>query len=79
MKRQAQAPNPDRRDPRNRSAPYGRPQRRTGPFVAVMVHLQPDAAAAVQALVERHGLSRSGAAHHLVRLGAGLPPLHPLN
>lgn len=33
----------------------------------------------VQDLVEKHGLSISGAAHHLMRLGAGLPPLHPFN
>ena len=33
----------------------------------------------VALLVKRHGLSRSGAVHHLVRLGAGLDPLPPLN
>jgi hypothetical protein len=27
---------------------------------------------------ERHNLSASGAAHHLMRLGAGLAPLPPL-
>jgi hypothetical protein len=29
-------------------------------------------------LMERHNLSASGAAHHLMRLGAGLAPLPPL-
>ena len=29
-------------------------------------------------LMERHNLSASGAAHHLMRLGAGLNPLPPL-
>jgi len=45
----------------------------------VVVTLRPDAAEVVQALVQSHGLSRSGAAHHLIRLGAGLPPLPPFN
>jgi hypothetical protein len=30
-------------------------------------------------LMERHNLSASGAAHHLMRLGAGLDPLPPLD
>jgi hypothetical protein len=47
--------------------------------VVVMVSLRADSAAAVLDLVERHQLSRSGAAHHLIRLGAGLDPLSPLN
>jgi hypothetical protein len=38
-----------------------------------------DVWAAVQQLRERHNLSISGAAHHLMRLGAGLPPLPPLD
>ena len=32
----------------------------------------------VRELMERHNLSASGAAHHLMRLGAGLAPLPPL-
>ena len=47
--------------------------------MTVMVALAADAAAAVQQLVAQHGLSRSGACHHLVRLGAGLAPLPPLD
>jgi hypothetical protein len=43
------------------------------------VTLREDAAAAVLDLVTRHRLSRSGAAHHLIRLGAGLKPLPPLD
>jgi len=34
---------------------------------------------ALQQLRQQHGLSISGAAHHLMRLGAGLEPLPPLN
>jgi hypothetical protein len=30
-------------------------------------------------LMDRHNLSASGAAHHLMRLGAGLSPLPPLD
>jgi hypothetical protein len=33
----------------------------------------------LQQLRQQHGLSISGAAHHLMRLGAGLAPLPPLN
>jgi hypothetical protein len=33
----------------------------------------------LQQLRQQHGLSISGAAHHLMRLGAGLTPLPPLN
>lgn len=33
----------------------------------------------IQQLVTDHGLSISGAAHHLMRLGAGLQPLSPFN
>jgi hypothetical protein len=33
----------------------------------------------LRALMERHNLSASGAAHHLMRLGAGLSPLPPLD
>ena len=58
---------------------YGQSQERVLRTVVVTVTLRLDAAAAVLDLVERHGLSRSGAAHHLIRLGAGLPPLPPLD
>ncbi len=33
----------------------------------------------LQQLGQQHGLSISGAAHHLMRLGAGLDPLPPLD
>ena len=33
----------------------------------------------LQQLRQQHGLSISGAAHHLMRLGAGLDPLPPLD
>ena len=58
---------------------YGQQQEQAQGTVVVTVTLRPDAAAAVLDLVERHGLSRSGAAHHWIRLGAGLPPLPPLD
>jgi hypothetical protein len=41
-----------------------------------MTVLHPDALQAVTAVMTKHQLSRSGAIHHLVRLGAGLPPLN---
>jgi hypothetical protein len=44
-----------------------------------MVTLRPDAATAVLKLAKKHRLSRAGAAHHLIRLGAGLKPLPPLD
>jgi len=58
---------------------YGQPQEPALRTVVVMVTLRPDSAAAVLKLVKKHHLSRSGAAHHLIRLGAGLPPLPPLD
>jgi hypothetical protein len=58
---------------------YGRRQKPAKSSVIVVVTLRQDAAAAVLDLVTRHGLSRSGAAHHLIRLGAGLSPLPPLD
>ena len=39
--------------------------------------VRPDVWAVIQQLVTDHDLSISGAAHHLMRLGAGLSPLHP--
>ena len=60
-----------------RPTPYGRPQRRQQPSSYVMTALRDDAMEAVQTVMTTHGLSRSGAVHHLVRLGAGLPPLLP--
>ena len=42
-----------------------------------MVCLHQDALEAVIAAMAAHGLTKSGAIHHLVRLGAGLKPLIP--
>jgi len=64
--------------PRQRARRYGGTAPEADPLV-VAVHLRADAAEAVQAIASRHNLSCSGAAHHLIRLGAGLPPLPPLN
>ena len=58
---------------------YGKGQKRAEGTVVVMVSLRQDSAAAVLKLVARHNISRSGAAHHLIRLGAGLKPLRPLD
>jgi hypothetical protein len=41
--------------------------------------VRPDVWVEIQRLTKEHGLSISGAAHHLMRIGAGLPPLYPLN
>ena len=45
-------------------------------YLQVMVYA--DCHRKLRELMERHNLSASGAAHHLMRLGAGLPPLPPL-
>jgi hypothetical protein len=45
----------------------------------LQVCVRADVWAVVQQLREQHNLSISGAAHHLMRLGAGLPPLPPLD
>ena len=64
--------------PRRRSRGYGeRPtisQERH--YLQVMVYS--DCHRKLRDLMDRHNLSASGAAHHLIRLGAGLPPLPPL-
>lgn len=56
--------------------PYGRPVKKR-PSTHLMVCLHQDALEAVMAAMAAHGLTRSGAVHHLVRLGAGLKPLIP--
>jgi hypothetical protein len=45
-------------------------------YLQVMVYA--DCHRKLRELMERHNLSASGAAHHLMRLGAGLNPLPPL-
>ena len=62
-----------------RSRNYGeRPQiTQERHYVQVMVY--GDCHQRLQELMERHNLSASGAAHHLMRLGAGLNPLPPLD
>ena len=46
-------------------------------YLQVMVYS--DCHRKLRDLMDRHNLSASGAAHHLMRLGAGLPPLPPLD
>lgn len=41
--------------------------------------VRPDVWAVIQQLKADHGITISGAAHHLMRLGANLPPLFPFN
>ena len=62
-----------------RSRNYGeRPQiTQERHYVQVMVY--GDCHQRLRELMERHNLSASGAAHHLMRLGAGLNPLPPLD
>jgi len=59
--------------PTPRARPYGR--RAPQPSHHLMTVLRPDALEAVLQVMRQHNLSRSGAVHHLVRIGAGLPPL----
>jgi hypothetical protein len=58
---------------------YGKAQKRAEATVTVMVTLRSDSATAVLRLAKKHRLSRAGATHHLIRLGAGLKPLPPLD
>ncbi len=73
MKRPLLSSRPGRR-------PYARPQPRAlhgRHTLCVCVHS--DVYRQVRQLSAEHQLSLSGAAHHLLRLGAGLEPLLPLN
>jgi hypothetical protein len=58
---------------------YGKAQTRAEATLTVVVTLRSDSAAAVLKLAKNHRLSRAGATHHLIRLGAGLKPLPPLD
>jgi len=62
--------------PKPKPRPYGRrPAER--PSHHLMVCLHADALDAVRRVMREHNLSKSGAVHHLVRLGAGLSSLLP--
>ena len=70
----AESCSPGRRRPYARARaclPHGRH------YLCVCVHS--DVYRQVQQLSAEHQLSLSGAAHHLLRLGAGLEPLLPLS
>ena len=58
---------------------YGQKQEPVQGSLTVVVTLRPDTAAAIMKLVKKHNMSRSGIGHHLMRLGAGLPPLPPFD
>ena len=77
--RRPSLPAPDRPTVNYGRRIYGKGQKPAEGTVVVVVTLRQDTAAAVLKLVKRHRLSRSGAAHHLIRLGAGLSPLPPLD
>jgi hypothetical protein len=62
-------------DPPTKPRDYGRAKER--PSHHVMVCLHDDALDAVRRVMREHNLSKSGAVHHLVRLGAGLSSLLP--
>jgi hypothetical protein len=68
---------PQSSKPEPRPKPYGRAPRRRQAGRYVMTVLRMDADEAVRAVMKQHNISASGAVHHLVRLGAGLPPLLP--
>jgi hypothetical protein len=70
MTQQPQSPKPDR------PKPYGRAPRRPSGWV-VQSQLRDDSERAVRDVMATYNISASGAVHHLVRLGAGLPPLLP--
>jgi hypothetical protein len=64
--------------PSSQGQPYGLRKARPAGWRVTTV-LPADAAAAVREIKQLHGLTNSGAVHHLVRLGAGLTPLSPLD
>ena len=72
-------PMSDATQKRGRSYGHRMHQRQTTERHYLQSCVRSDVWAAIQELVEANGLSISGAAHHLMRLGAGLPPLHPFD
>ena len=74
--------NPQREE-RGRRIAYGHRQHERPPAPDGGHYLQSkvrsDVWAVLQQLRQQHALSISGAAHHLMRLGAGLEPLPPLD
>jgi hypothetical protein len=63
----------NRQPPDSKPHPY---RRYCGPRQIVAVSLHLDAWTAVQATMRAHGLSASGAVHHLVRSACGLEALN---
>ena len=61
------------------SRSYGRQPRSGDGSRYLQACVRPDVWEAIQQLRTRHKLTVSGAAHHLMRLGAGLPPLPPFD
>lgn len=56
---------------------YGR--ERTGGSFPIYSSVHRDTKEALDAFRQRHGLTNSGAIHHLLRLQLGLPPLRNLS
>jgi len=62
----------------NRPRSYGRGSPSATRY-SIQVCIKEDVWIEVQKLQKNCNISFSGAAHHLMRLGAGLPPLPPLD
>jgi len=58
---------------------YGEQPRSVAGRHFIQTQVRTDVYLRVREVMERHNLSASGAAHHLMRLGAGLDPLPPLD
>lgn len=70
--------------PRKRRQPPGKPYgvhayRTKDERHYLQTCVRPDVWAAIKQLQAEHDLTISGAAHHLMRLGAGLQPLYPFS
>lgn len=63
----------------NETRSYGQPKRSGNGGYYIQTCIRPDVREVIEQLRTEHGLTVSGAAHHLMRLGAGLDPLPPLN
>lgn len=62
---------------RNRTTRYEAP--RAQPARTIAAHVYDDVVAAVDAYARAHGLQRSGAVHHLLRLSLDLDPIRPVH
>lgn len=63
----------------NETRSYGQPKRSSNGGFYLQACVRSDVWDAIQQLRTTHSITVSGAAHHLMRLGAGLKPLPPLD